>query len=343
MQRNVTQWRLIPLLGITAICGCLITAAAQAVEPVTPDNFKRAESDLNFKQKVDEGMFGKFGHVRTPAPIDKQLVVRVNRDTLFSWAVFDLTQPVTIVKPDTGKRFQSMLVVNEDHYVKLIAYESGEYQLTREKIGTRYVQVAVRTLVDPGNAEDVKAANALQDKIVARQAAPGRFEIPDWDADSRKKVRDGLLLMGSTLPDSKRMFGDAADVDSVRHLIGTAAGFGGNPESDAVYVNVFPAKNDGSSAYVLKVKDVPVDGFWSVSVYNAAGFFEKNSANAYSFNNVTAKKEDDGSIIIHFGGDPKQSNYIAISKGWNYTARLYRPRQEVLNGSWKFPEAQSAE
>jgi hypothetical protein len=343
MHCHDTPWRWIPLIGITAICGYFVTAAAQAAEPVTPDNFKRAESDFNFKKKVDEGMFGKFGHVRTPAPIDKQLVVRVNRDTLFSWAVFDLTQPVTIVKPDTGKRFQSMLVVNEDHYVKLIAYEPGEYLLTREKIGTRYVHVAVRTLVDPGNAEDVKAANALQDKIVARQAAPGRFEIPDWDLASLKRVRDGLLLMGSTLPDSKRMFGDVADVDPVRHLIGTAAGFGGNPESDAVYVNAFPAKNDGSTAYVLKVKDVPVDGFWSVSVYNAAGYFEKNEANAYSFNNFTAKKDGDGGVTIHFGGDPKQSNYLPVVKGWNYTARLYRPRQEILDGSWKFPAAQLAQ
>ena len=25
--------------------------------------------------------------------------------------------------------------------------------------------------------------------------------------------------------------------------------------------------------------------------------------------------------------------------GWNYTVRLYRPRDEILNGKWKFPEA----
>lgn len=326
-----------PSITLLACCGF---ALANAAEPVTPDNYRRAESDFNFKKKVDEGMFGKFGHVREPAPIDKQLVVRVNRDTLFSWGVFDLAEPVTIVKPDTGKRFQSMLVVNEDHYIKLVAYDPGEYVLTREKIGTRYVQVAFRTLVDPGNPEDVKAANAIQDQIVARQSSPGSFEIPDWDAASREKVGNGLKLMGSTLRDSKRMFGDVGDVDPVRHLIGTAAGFGGNPESDAVYVNAFPPKNDGETPYVLKVKEVPVDGFWSVSVYNAEGYFETNAANAYSFNNLTAKKDSDGGITIHFGGEPEQSNYIPITKGWNYTARLYRPRKEILEGTWKFPDAE---
>jgi hypothetical protein len=102
---------------------------------------------------------------------------------------------------------------------------------------------------------------------------------------------------------------------------------------------VNPANNDGTTPYALKVKDVPVDGFWSVSVYNAEGYFEKNSANAYSFNNITAKHDRDGSITILFGGDPQQSNYIPITKGWNYTVRLYRPRNEILDGSWTFPEA----
>lgn len=310
-----------------------------AGERVTPDNFNRAESDINFKIKVDQGMFGKLGHVREPAPIDNQLVVRVNRDTLFSWGVFDLSQPLTIVKPDTGKRFQSMLVVNEDHYVKMIAYDPGEYVLTQDKIGTRYVQIAFRTLVDANNSEDVKAANAVQDKIVIKQADPGKFEIPDWDEASRTKVSNGLKLMGSTLPDSKRMFGDVGQVDPIRHMIGTAAGFGGNPETDAVYLNYTPDMNNGNVAYVLKIGKVPVDGFWSVSVYNEEGYFQKNDYNTYSFNNMTAKADGEGNTTIQFGGDPKQPNYLPIMKGWNYTVRLYRPRKEILDGSWKFPDA----
>jgi len=342
MRQPMTTTGALSALVLMMVPALLAAQGAPGSAPVhvTPDNFKRAESDYNFKKKVDAGMFGKFGHDRVPASIDKQMVVRINRDTLFSWAVFDLTQPVTIIKPNTGKRFQSMIVVNEDHYIKLIAYDPGEYVLTREKVGTRYVQVAFRTFVDPNSPEDLKAANAVQDQIMARQSSPGRFEIPNWDDASRETVAKGLKLMGSTLTDSKRMFGDVGDVDTVRHLIGTAAGFGGNSETDAVYVNVFPTMNDGHTAYVLKVADVPVDGFWSVSVYNGEGYFEKNDANAYSFNNVTAKEDGDGSITIHFGGDPQQSNYIAITNGWNYTVRLYRPRKAILDGSWKFPESQ---
>ena len=56
-----------------------------------------------------------------------------------------------------------------------------------------------------------------------------------------------------------------------------------------------------------------------------------------SVNSVTAKKNADDSTTVHFGGDPKAANYLRIMPGWNYTVRLYRPRAEVLNGSWKFP------
>jgi hypothetical protein len=44
--------------------------------------------------------------------------------------------------------------------------------------------------------------------------------------------------------------------------------------------------------------EVPVDRFWSVTVYNAKGFFEKNPYDAYSVNNITAKKNADGGVTI---------------------------------------------
>ena len=75
-----------------------------------------------------------------------------------------------------------------------------------------------------------------------------------------------------------------------------------------------------------------------MSVYNAAGYFEKNPLNTYSLNNITAKKDPDGGVTIQFGGcDGKIANCLPIMPGWNYTVRLYRPSAEILNGKWKFP------
>jgi hypothetical protein len=66
-----------------------------------------------------------------------------------------------------------------------------------------------------------------------------------------------------------------------------------------------------------------------------------NKYNAYSFNNVTAKKNEDGSIIIHVGGNPQRRNFLAIVPGWNYIVRLYQPKKEILNGTWKFPNPEA--
>ena len=81
--------------------------------------------------------------------------------------------------------------------------------------------------------------------------------------------------MATTIPDFKNAFGTKEQVDPIRHLIGTAAGWGGNPDKDATYLNVTPAKNDGTTVYKLDVKDVPVNGFWSVSLYNAEGLLRE--------------------------------------------------------------------
>src|SRR5712675_2051890 len=79
----------------------------------------------------------------------------------------------------------------------------------------------------------------------------------------------------------------------------------------------------------------------SMTVYNAKGYLEPNQYNAYSVNNITAKKNADGSVAVQFGGcDGKISNCLPTMPGWNYMVRLFLPRAEVLNGKWKFPEAQ---
>ena len=194
------------LFATLMLCALGGAQAAPADRPVaiTPDNFVRAESDLYFSGVVKDGGFGKFMHRREPTPIAKQTVIRMNRDTLYSAAVFDLDAgPATITLPDPGERFLSM--------------------------------------------------------------------------------------------------------------------------------------------HKLNVKDVPVDGFWSISVYHSKGYFAPNPENAYSLNNLTAKAGDDGSFAIQFGGcDGKIANCLPVPPGWNYLVRLYRPKAEVLNGAWTFPEPQPA-
>jgi hypothetical protein len=99
-------------------------AQAQNVTPVTVDAFAQAESDLYFANAIKEaGGIGKFFNNRAPVDIDKQIVIRMNRDTLYSSAVFDLDAgPVTIALPDAGKRLMSLEVINEEHYAPTVEY-----------------------------------------------------------------------------------------------------------------------------------------------------------------------------------------------------------------------------
>ena len=147
--------------------------AADAV-PVTADNFNRAETDVYFATPVKQaGGPGRFHHYREVMAIDKQTVVRANRDTLYSAAVFDLDAgPVTITLPDAGKRFLSLQVIDEDQYCPAVFYGAGKHTLTRKQIGTRYVLTAIRTLVDPTNPKDLEEVHKLQDAIQVEQKSP---------------------------------------------------------------------------------------------------------------------------------------------------------------------------
>lgn len=322
------------------------SAAAQgqsAAVPVTIDNYNRAQTDVNFAGAVRNGAFGKFAHGRTLAPVVQQGIVRPNRDTLYSMAVFDFDAgPVTITLPQAGKRYTVLQLINEDQYTRAVYYGAGTHVLSREMVGTRYAIAVVRLLVDFRSEQDVQEVHALQDALKVSQPRAGTFVVPNWDETSRKKVQVALQELGTTVVDTRRMFGAAASqVDPVRHLVGSALLWGGNPEKDALYLPITPAHDDGSVVYKLTVRNVPVDGFWSVAVYNAAGYFQPNRYNAYSVSSVTAQQREDGSVTIQFGGcDGAVPNCLPVTNGWNYTVRLFRPRPEVLDGRWQFPLAQ---
>lgn len=321
----------------------LAAAAADGPKPVGVHDFVRAETDSYLAKYAGLGALGKFTHTREPVRIDQQDVIRMNRDTLYSAAVFDLASPVTITLPDGGGRFQSLLVIDQDHYVLAVEHGPGAHRFARTPDGTRYIIALVRTFMDPNDPADLDAAHRLQDAVAVDQASPGTFEVPDWNRDELDAIRGHLNALAASLSDFTRAFGARDEVNPIDHLIATAGGWGGNPAKAATYLGGTPAKNDGETPYALTVRDVPVDGFWSITVYGADGFMVPNALNAYSVNDVTAKKNADGAVTVHFGGcEDGRVNCLPTPAGWGYIVRLYQPRPEILDGSWTFPEAEPA-
>jgi hypothetical protein len=326
--------------GVTFTLAFALPVAAQDTAPVkvTIDNYVHAESDTNMAGYVKKGAFGKFLHERNMVDAASQIVIRSNVDTLYSMLIVDLTTPVAIYLPDPGKRFQSLECLSEEHSIQPTVYGPGYYQFSREQMGTRYAFCNVRTFANPNSAEDMKAAHALQDQLKVEQANSGEFTIPNWDQKSLAEMRQLLQKIAQTRPSTRGYFGIKEDLNQLYWTLGAAAGWGGNPEDAAVYALGVVAENDGKTPYVLNVpKDVPVEAFWSVTLYDAKGYLPETKSGIYSYNSVTAKPNEDGSFTISFGGDGP--NKFELVEGWNYAVRMYRPEKELIEGRWRFPSA----
>jgi hypothetical protein len=309
-------------------------------EEVNVDNFVRAESDTMIRASMKAHSFGvgELLHLREPTTPEKQPVIRMNQDTLYSGIIVDLSEPVKLTLPEVDGRYMSMHVVNQEHYM-FVESKPGTYELTEKLVGTRFALVSIRTFANTRDPEDVKKAHAAQDAITVEGGGKGPFEAPDWDQEAlaagRKALNDFAVALGFN---ASNAYGRKKDIQPTDYLIGAAAGWGGLPSGAAIYVFDSVDKNDGKTPYAVTAKDVPVDAFWSVTIYNADGYLEANDMGVNSYNNITAKPNEDGSHTINFGGcDDSRVNCIPISPGWNYTVRMYEPRKEIQDGSWTFP------
>ncbi len=304
-------------------------------------NFVRAETDLQMKGYGARG-FGKFAHSRKAYDVDHQVTLSGNRDTIYSFGVFDLSKSdLTITMPDSKGKYMTLMPISQNHDIYRGLNAPGKYTFNQEEIGTRYMVFVVRTLADPNDDKDMARAHKLQDGIKVHQSDIGDMSgLQDWNEEEMLAMRRAYNALGSTLSSSASFFGVKCDRSYMQGAMGVAVGWGGMQMKDALYLPAQVAKNDGKTPYTITVpKDVPVDGFWSVTVYNQERFMVKNKYDSYAFNNITSKKRNDGSTVLHFGGDPKADNFIPIVDGWLYIVRFYQPRDAILNGEWTFPGA----
>ncbi|QDS89182.1 hypothetical protein EC9_33790 [Rosistilla ulvae] len=321
-----------------ALTAATANAQSDAAAPivVNVDNFNKAQTDFEFEGILKMSGINQVHSNRTPTPIDKQNVIRMNRDTLYSIGVINISKGATVTLPDSGKRYMSLMVINNDGYVNDVYYGGGSHELTLEKFQTPYVGVVIRTLANPEDPSDLAIAHKLQDKIQIDAGSDQPFVLPNYDKTSYKATLDAILELAKGLKRYTQTFGSKAEVNPVHFMIGTASAWGGLPDKAAQYINVQPNLPVGE--YEIVVKDVPVKGFWSISLYNEAGYFQQNKYNAYSLNSLTAKPNSDGSYTIRFGGDPDTTeNCLPIMEGWNYAVRMYEPSQAIIDGSWTFP------
>ena len=315
----------------------------KAKTELTDENFALAESQFVFSKYVKDiaaitntNGVGVFMHKKQAADPKDKTVVRINFDTQYSVAILDLTEEAILTMPETGGRYQTAWFVTEEHYNPMAINNPGTYTINQDNMGSRYVMLVIRTQVNMADPEDLAEVSALQEKLSLVQKDRGAYEVTNnWDREAVLAMRKKYQLITQEKDiTSSMMFGKKGETTLENHNAGVSTGWGGMTSQQAVYPNFLPEDSDPAT---LTLKDVPVDAFWSITVYDEGGFV---NGEAYNINSSFAKENKNGEYVIHFGGNKSADNYLDIFDGWNFILRMYQPTEAYFNGEWTLPELQ---
>jgi hypothetical protein len=145
--------------------------------------------------------------------------------------------------------------------------------------------------------------------------------------------------------------------DYLQRALITAIGLGANRPQDAVYptseVDADGQPYSGDKKYVIhfaKGQTPPVDGFWSITMYNGEYFFVDNPLNKYTVSpRNDLKYNADGSLDVYIQHDSpgmdKEANWLPAPEGkFILMMRLYWPKEtppSIIDGSWVPPGAKA--
>jgi hypothetical protein len=313
---------------------------------VTDENYGLAESEIIFsdsQQKIaaatDTDGTGVFMHLRKGADPKYRAIMRINFDTIYSTAIVDLTEEAVLTMPETNGRYQSAWIITDEHYNPMAFVKPGTYTLTQESVGRRYATIAIRTQANTADPADLAIAHELQDQLKLEQKDRGSYAPSNnWDMDEVLAMRAKYAAIGKQESiSSEVMFGKKGQVQLKEHNVGTAMGWGGLIPERAVYPSIY---GESTEPQTLTLTDVPAGAFWSITVYDAEGYPQ---GDVYNINSAFAVPEEDGSVIIRFGGDKNAANYMDIFDDWNLALRIYEPTMAYFNGTWVMPELELVE
>jgi hypothetical protein len=316
------------------------TGAGTAM-PVTPETFIRAETDRMFSDVARAaGGVNRFMHFRRVTPLDKQTVIRMNRDTLYSMAIVDTSQGATITVPEfPDGRYFSVYLADNDHYVPFVIYEPGTHELPRD---TRYLGLGVRIqLLKASDPDEIALINRLQDQFVISAGCNDPFEAPQWDKASLDALRARYEEESASLTNWNGTQGPRGQVDETTRHLAAAAAWGLFPEWDATYLN-YSGDHDANVCHKATYQVPENNAFWSITVYGKDGYMKHDNN---IINATNAVFNPDGTFTVYFGSPESCGdvpNRLDVSEGWNFLMRIYRPGPSVLNGSYTLPVATPA-
>jgi len=299
----------------------------------------------------------------------EDVVVRSNNDTLYKAAWIYLGDgPVVIrsVSPSRD-RFNAIQLQDERNAnYRNVIFPDGSYTLyhgeppaaiegeTIEVPSALSLVLARIEVKDKTDAQDLDAARAVFDGLTIE--GPTVRELPEVDLlsgfedgvvqEAERRMRDTIR----NVPYRQMIVGPGQepgrDVSLLYHATGTKEGWGGPAPSHSSYETTFVDADgealDGSKGvYVLVTQPPPVNGFWSITVYDATtSRFHPNKYDRYHFNNTTALQDDDGRYTFRFktSCEDVDENCLEVPNGpFDVAARYYLPAPAIVSGDWTMP------
>jgi hypothetical protein len=303
------------------------SAPAPDLVAVTLDNYETAESDLAFTNMTKIVGTNEFFHFPVEAfDLDNQTVVRMNRDTIYSGAVVNVSEGATVTLPESDGRYMSAMIVQNDHYIDQVFKTPGDHAVDAD---TEFVGVTIRIRANINDPEDGDKIRALQQATRFSANATDPHVMPNYDMEQLEALRNELAAEAAEKGSLNNMQGARGTVDKRMHLLGTAAGWGLLPDANARYLSY--GQEDGQGCFQASYSVPPFNkpGFFSITMYNADGWIFSDRA---ILNEYNIEFNDDGTFDANFGecGDNAKNN-LPIVDGWNFLMRVYEPRLNELD------------
>jgi hypothetical protein len=203
------------------------------------------------------------------------------------------------------------------------------------------VEQMKRIGIEVGKSFDLNKVDPVVKK--ALEAAPEAAQkLMEWKVPSLARVANYWSMNTDTMG----VYGNYY----LKRAIVAQLGLGANVPEDAIYpLNLGDESGrplDGANKYTLhfeKGAAPPVNAFWSITLYDSAGFQVANPLNRFAVSSwMPFKYDPDGSLTLYLQNDSpgkdKEANWLPAPKtAFNLTMRLYAPRAEVLTGKWNPP------
>jgi hypothetical protein len=292
-----------------------------------------------------------IGRTKTDGPPDYEAVRKIQaglKVTVLSQWGKTATAPAVKVDPSVDMKTAPKTLVDTMAAGRYFAYAAELLKVNPPHLTDEPILARMRRLgIEAGKSFDIGKVPPVV-KTALEAAPKAGQDLMEWKIATLARVANYWSMNTDTMG----VYGNYY----LKRAIVAQVGLGANLPEDAIYpLNLGDEDGrplQGSNRYVLhfpKGATPPVDGFWSITLYDSDGFQVANRLDRFAVSSwMPFKYNADGSLDLYFQnetpGKDKEANWLPAPAGaFNLTMRLYAPKAEALTGKWNPPAIRRAQ